>query len=420
MLCDICPNCSDLKKRNKCLTDELNELRQKTDTLNEVVSSLKCSSKAVKFRELLESKNEEIMLQPIVHEMQTYKGNWNDFCQNLWKSVHSFSNNGNLDANLPESIMELIPLISREFHSFASCYLCALDLEKQLSLFDSWKKPKFRAVTHFFPSKPRLFDAIELNNVLVAFCSDRRITVWNVCLESIVCTLHNPSLKLINLMQFIDHRLVVADLDFNVHLYNIHDQTRISWKKVHSRIINQILFHKETNQFVSCSSDNSIRIWNINTPQLKSRIHANQPFVAVCVNNNLLFAANYQSVRIYNFRTLVQQINVFFDDLRIFNTCIRSLSITPYPWILVYSEGAQHVLEFNGTKHKLDSNNEPKIINNLVCYLNKNLSFARLSPEYPFIHKIKSKKQEADFAVWLSSGKLLTFFSQKVTILSLT
>lgn len=126
---------------------------------------------------------------------------------------------------------------------------------------------------------------------------------------------------------------LTADMDFDVKLWNWKDASLVRWwKKHHSRIIFQIGFipgddtrFEELISAVSCSGDQSLKIWNIHADKThRGSVHANEPITSFTfcgspsdsMQQKLIVSLSY-SIRIYNLRTLSMLHTITLNELKL-------------------------------------------------------------------------------------------------------
>ncbi|KAI9144321.1 WD40-repeat-containing domain protein [Paraphysoderma sedebokerense] len=157
---------------------------------------------------------------------------------------------------------------------------------------------------------------------------DKRIMIWNLSDFTSLKHLDNNTSKPVTHLLFhptIEHYLISADMEFDIKLWNWKSGELIrGWKKWHSRIVNKIgVIPGSEERLVSCSSDNTIKVWNLSDTNVRTctSLHANEPFVSFTFSgegqNQFLIGALAYSLRIYKVRTLSHLYNVSLTHFKI-------------------------------------------------------------------------------------------------------
>ena len=212
-------------------------------------------------------------------------------------------------------------------------------LNDSLPLFSENENASFALTAVCGPSvgEINVLDVIhdaETGQILVATAGsedrmDRRICVWDVRKDALVATLDNQTSKPVVAVMFhpsFPELLLSADMSCDVKLWNWKESRCIRWwKRHHSRIIFQIGFVPgDDTRAISCSGDQSIRIWNIHADRTHGgNVHANEPITSFAFcgsttdpNQQKLIVSLSSSLRIYKLRTLQMIHNISLRDVK--------------------------------------------------------------------------------------------------------
>jgi hypothetical protein len=154
--------------------------------------------------------------------------------------------------------------------------------------------------------------------------SDKRICIWDIRDDTLLTQLDNSTVKAVTSLMFhpsFPNLLLSSDMAYDVKLWNWKENTPVRhWKKHHSRIIFQLGFVpgddtryiKRNHSAISCSGDQSLRIWNIHSDRgHRSSLHANEPITSFAFcgsetdpHQQKVVVSLSSSIRIYKLRTL--------------------------------------------------------------------------------------------------------------------
>ena len=147
--------------------------------------------------------------------------------------------------------------------------------------------------------------------------SDKNINIWDINSDTLLAQLDNGTVKPVVCLMFhpnFDELLLSADMACDVKLWNWKEKSVVRWwKRHHSRIIFQLGFLPGDNtRAVSCSGDQSLRIWNIHSDRKQGgSIHANEPISSFTFagtetdeHQQKIIISLSSSIRIYRQRTL--------------------------------------------------------------------------------------------------------------------
>jgi len=130
--------------------------------------------------------------------------------------------------------------------------------------------------------------------------------------------------------------LLSSDMEFDVKLWNWKTGKLLRiWKKHHTRIIHKTAFIPGNyEKAVSCSSDQSIKIWNVTNDDSKiTSIHSNEPFTSFTFwgdgHNQILVASLNYSLKLYKLRTSSLLHSIMLPDLKSNKTPITSITSHP-------------------------------------------------------------------------------------------
>lgn len=153
---------------------------------------------------------------------------------------------------------------------------------------------------------------------------DKSISIWDVRADTLLTQLNNSTSKPVTCLLFhpsYPNLLLSADMSCDVKLWNWEECKLVRWwKKHHSRIIFQLGFVpgddtryvKCYSSAISCSGDQSLRIWNIHSDKThRGSLHANEPITSFTFcgsetdpHQQKVVVSLSSSIRIYKLRTL--------------------------------------------------------------------------------------------------------------------
>jgi hypothetical protein len=174
------------------------------------------------------------------------------------------------------------------------------------------------------------------------------ISIWDVhtktCLATMLNTNSSGNTKAVEMIKFHPHLpniFLTSDQDFDVKLWdwaqgsvdtngNYHIEPVRVWKKFHKRIIHKMDFLPNNPMYaISCSSDNTIQIWNINDTDKNNvkRIVSNNPISAFTFanNNQYLVVASMYSLRVYETENWKLINTIELEDLKSSKMTINSM-----------------------------------------------------------------------------------------------
>ncbi|ORX77693.1 WD40 repeat-like protein [Anaeromyces robustus] len=179
---------------------------------------------------------------------------------------------------------------------------------------------------------------------------DRKISLWDLNTSSLITQLDNKTSKTVLTLSFHpvwEDILLSSDMEFDVKLWNWKTGKLLRiWKKHHTRIIHKTDFIPGNYEMaVSCSSDQSIKIWNVTNEDSKiTSIHSNEPFTSFTFwgdghNQVLVTSLNY-SLKLYKLRTSSLLHSIILPDLKSNKTPITSITSHPIQnnYILISSD----------------------------------------------------------------------------------
>ncbi|KAI8815487.1 hypothetical protein BJ742DRAFT_848322 [Cladochytrium replicatum] len=186
--------------------------------------------------------------------------------------------------------------------------------------------------------------------------SDRRISIWDLRTGGLLCQIKNTTHRPVVTLTFHPTRpelLMTSDMEFDVKLWNLErwitdgQETRFNeagqsellrcWKKLHTRVIYRIAFVPgRENHAVSCSADQSLKIWDIDSDDEKvmGRIHTNEPITSFvfCGDSGgkltLVVSLSY-SIRIFSMKTYSLLHTIQLAELRANKTAITTMHTHP-------------------------------------------------------------------------------------------
>lgn len=179
---------------------------------------------------------------------------------------------------------------------------------------------------------------------------DRKISLWDLNNSSLITQLDNKTSKTVLTLSFHpvwEEILLSSDMEFDVKLWNWRTGKLLKvWKKHHTRIIHKTDFIPGNyEKAVSCSSDQSIKIWNVTNDDSKvTSIHSNEPFTSFTFwgdgHNQILVASLNYSIKLYKLRTSSLLHTILLSDLKSNKTPITSISSHPVQdnFILISSD----------------------------------------------------------------------------------
>ncbi|KAG4105633.1 WD40 repeat-like protein [Neocallimastix lanati (nom. inval.)] len=189
--------------------------------------------------------------------------------------------------------------------------------------------------------------------VAIDSIQDHSISIWDVhsktCLASILNTNSSGNTKAVEIIKFhptLPNVFLTSDQDFDVKLWDwtqgsmdvnghYHIEPIRIWKKFHKRIIHKMDFLPNNPLYaISCSSDNTIQIWNINdegegedNKMNVKRIVSNNPISSFTFanNNRYLVAASMYILRIYDAENYKLLNTIELEDLKSSKMTINSM-----------------------------------------------------------------------------------------------
>ncbi|ORX52099.1 WD40 repeat-like protein [Piromyces finnis] len=179
---------------------------------------------------------------------------------------------------------------------------------------------------------------------------DRKISLWDLNSSSLITQLDNKTSKTVLTLTFHpvwEEVLLSSDMEFDVKLWNWKTGKLLKvWKKHHTRIIHKAGFIPGNfEKAISCSSDQSIKIWNVTNDDSKvSSIHSNEPFTSFTFwgdgHNQVLVASLNYSIKLYKLRTSSHLHTIALNDLKSNRTPITSITSHPIQdnFILISSD----------------------------------------------------------------------------------
>jgi WD40 repeat protein len=179
---------------------------------------------------------------------------------------------------------------------------------------------------------------------------DKKISLWDLNNSSIITQLNNKTSKTVLTLSFHpvwEDILLSSDMEFDVKLWNWKTGKLLKiWKKHHTRIIHKTEFIPDNYEMaVSCSSDQSIKIWNVTKDDSKmTSIHSNEPFTSFTFygkgHNQILVASLNYSLKLYKLRTSSFLHSIILEDLKSNKTPITSITSHPIQdnFILISSD----------------------------------------------------------------------------------
>jgi COMPASS component SWD2 len=149
-----------------------------------------------------------------------------------------------------------------------------------------------------------------------------------------------------------------------------HDNSFIRYFEGHDGTVTSLALHPGTDNFISCSRDNTVRLWNIGTKQWVGKLFLNTPYLAAWDPSGAVFAIaspSSASVLLYDYRNYTKAPFATFDVA----DSISDMGVqhTPLGWTkLEFSnDGKSILLGMRGDGHVLLDSFD----GNLKAYLKK-------------------------------------------------
>jgi len=163
--------------------------------------------------------------------------------------------------------------------------------------------------------------------------TDHSISIWDVHTKTCLAKMsNNKAVEIIKFHPTLPNVFLTSDQDFDVKLWdwtqgtvdaqgNYHIEPIRVWKKFHKRIIHKMDFLPTNPMYaISCSSDNAIQIWNIESDDKShvKRLVSNNPISAFTFanNNKYLVAASMYILRVYDMKDYRLINTIELEDLK--------------------------------------------------------------------------------------------------------
>eukprot|EP00698_Gefionella_okellyi_P003013 TRINITY_DN1283_c0_g1_i4.p1 TRINITY_DN1283_c0_g1~~TRINITY_DN1283_c0_g1_i4.p1 ORF type:complete len:678 (-),score=109.07 TRINITY_DN1283_c0_g1_i4:130-2163(-) len=159
------------------------------------------------------------------------------------------------------------------------------------------EKPHFKLHSTLVDHKgiPRWLDLNTLTDRLMVASAgdDSAVQLWDLSLPgrvasltghrgAVTCVQFDPQQKL-QQERAGAHLLVSCGQDKTVRLWDWQRATAVVQWVGHSRVVNQVAFvPNDPARVVSCSSDHSMKVWNVHGTHFESTLNASSPFSAMC------------------------------------------------------------------------------------------------------------------------------------------
>ncbi|KAI8339478.1 WD40-repeat-containing domain protein [Chlamydoabsidia padenii] len=102
------------------------------------------------------------------------------------------------------------------------------------------------------------------------------------------------------------HNLIQASTktDNKIRYYSLHDNKFIRFFEGHEHKVHNLVMSPLDDQFISASFDNTIRLWDLRSPQSHGMLDAGRKAIATIDNAGLVFAVGiYPDIRLYDIRS---------------------------------------------------------------------------------------------------------------------
>ncbi|ORX53012.1 WD40 repeat-like protein [Piromyces finnis] len=163
--------------------------------------------------------------------------------------------------------------------------------------------------------------------------TDHSISIWDVHSKTCLAKMtNNKAVEIIKFHPTLPNVFLTSDQDFDVKLWdwtqgtvdaqgNYHIEPIRVWKKFHKRIIHKMDFLPTNPMYaISCSSDNTIQIWNIENDDKSHvrRLVSTNPISAFTFanNNKYLVAASMYMLRVYDMKDYRLVNTIELEDLK--------------------------------------------------------------------------------------------------------